>query len=60
MGKLDGLGTVPAKLEVADDGSLKAVSTVKSESYMEAAKIARRWYEAGYVSNLDSTCNLLI
>lgn len=50
MGKLDGLGTGPAKLEVADDGSLKAVSTVKSESYMEAAKIARRWYEAGYVS----------
>lgn len=33
-----------------DDGSLKVSLSVEAPEYMEAAKVVRSWYEAGYIS----------
>lgn len=50
QGKLDGLGAKHVMLETADDGSLTVVAIAGSDSFMEAALVARDWYEKGYVS----------
>lgn len=46
----DGLGTGGGVLEVEEDGSLKVVNQLEQESYLEACRKVREWYEAGYIS----------
>lgn len=46
----DGLGTGGGVLEEQADGSLKVVNQLEQESYMQACKKVREWYEAGYIS----------